>query len=46
MPAIILYPLIAGGVGFGAGLLTGTGATKLIQTAMIGGAIYYTVIKK
>lgn len=44
---LLLLPLLAGGVGFGAGFWTGSGATKLIKLAMVGGGCYmaYQAVK-
>jgi len=47
MPLIVLLPLLAGGVGFGAGFWSGSGATKVLKVAALGGGAYvaYRVIK-
>ncbi|UAB68819.1 hypothetical protein INR79_24335 [Vibrio sp. SCSIO 43132] len=48
MPLIVLLPLAAGGVGFGAGLWTGSGAGKLVKLGVMGGGAYlaYRVAKE
>ncbi|WP_017191183.1 hypothetical protein [Vibrio harveyi] len=47
MPLIVLLPLLAGGVGFGAGFWSGSGTTKILKAAALGGGAYvaYQVIK-
>ncbi|CAK3435169.1 conserved hypothetical protein [Vibrio crassostreae] len=47
MPLIVVLPLLAGGLGFGAGFWSGSGATKLLKIGAIGGGCYvaYQVIK-
>ncbi|MGF1716112.1 hypothetical protein L4D08_14645 [Photobacterium chitinilyticum] len=47
MPLIVVLPLLAGGLGFGAGFWSGSGATKLLKIGAIGGGCYvaYRVIK-
>lgn len=47
MPLFVFLPLLAGGVGFGAGFWTGSGTTKLLKVAALGGGCYvaYRVIK-
>ncbi|WP_435249523.1 hypothetical protein ACMAZD_22325 [Vibrio sp. nBUS_14] len=47
MPLIVVLPLIAGGLGFGAGFWSGSSATKLLKVAAVGGGCYvaYRVIK-
>lgn len=47
MPLIVLLPLMAGGVGFGAGFWSGSSATKLLKIGAVGGGCYvaYRLIK-
>ncbi|WP_170961608.1 hypothetical protein [Vibrio genomosp. F6] len=47
MPLIVVLPLLAGGLGFGAGFWSGSGVTKLLKISAIGGGCYvtYRVIK-
>ena len=47
MPLVFLLPVLAGGLGFGAGFMSGTGATKLLKLGALGGGCYmaYQVIK-
>ncbi|WP_181360047.1 hypothetical protein [Vibrio sp. 10N.286.48.B8] len=47
MPLIVVLPLLAGGLGFGAGFWSGSSATKLLKVAAVGGGCYmaYRVIK-
>jgi hypothetical protein len=47
MPLLFLLPVLAGGLGFGAGFWSGSGATKLIKLGAVGGGCYvaYKVIK-
>lgn len=47
MPLIVVLPLLAGGLGFGAGFWSGSSATKLLKLAAVGGGCYvaYRVIK-
>lgn len=47
MPLAVFIPLVAGGVGFGAGFWSGSGATKLLKVAAVSGGCYvaYRVIK-
>jgi len=47
MPLIVVLPMLAGGLGFGAGFWSGSGATKLLKIGAIGGGCYvaYRVIK-
>ncbi|MCC4238134.1 hypothetical protein LL266_16720 [Vibrio anguillarum] len=47
MPLIVVLPLLAGGLGFGAGFWSGSGATKLLKIGAVGGGCYvaYRVIK-
>ncbi|WP_171391169.1 hypothetical protein [Vibrio mediterranei] len=47
MPIAILIPLIAGGVGFGAGFWTGSTTTKVVKAAALAGGSYiaYKAIK-
>lgn len=47
MPLIVVLPLLAGGLGFGAGFWSGSSATKLLKVAAVGGGCYvaYQVIK-
>ncbi|QUM91220.1 hypothetical protein HWV03_21865 [Moritella sp. 36] len=47
MPLIFLLPVLAGGLGFGAGFWSGSGATKLLKLGALGGGCYmtYKVIK-
>ncbi|CCN48937.1 conserved hypothetical protein [Vibrio nigripulchritudo MADA3029] len=48
MPLLVLLPVVAGGVGFGAGVWTGSGAGKLVKWGVIGGGAYlaYRVAKE
>ncbi|MCY9828601.1 hypothetical protein [Vibrio chagasii] len=47
MPLIVVLPLLAGGLGFGAGFWSGSSATKLLKIGAVGGGCYmaYRVIK-
>ena len=47
MPLIFLLPVLAGGLGFGAGFWSGSSATKLLKLGAVGGGCYmtYKVIK-
>ncbi|MFT7682641.1 MAG: hypothetical protein ACI935_002118 [Moritella dasanensis] len=47
MPLVFLLPVLAGGLGFGAGFWSGSGATKLLKLGAVGGGCYmaYKVIK-
>ena len=47
MPLLLLLPVLAGGLGFGAGFWSGSGATKLLKLGAVGGGCYvaYQVIK-
>lgn len=40
MPLIVLIPLVTGGVGFGAGLFTGSAMTKTLKWGAVGGGCY------
>lgn len=48
MPLIVLLPLIAGGLGLGAGLWTGSQVTKVVKVGAFGGGCYvaYRLIKE
>ena len=37
---VMLVPIIAGGLGFGAGFWSGSGAGKFVKLAVIGGGCY------
>lgn len=47
MPLIFLLPVLAGGLGFGAGFWSGSSATKLLKLGAVGGGCYmaFQVIK-
>lgn len=47
MPLIVVLPLLAGGLGFGAGFWSGSSATKLLKIGAVGSGCYmaYRVIK-
>ncbi|ARC91218.1 hypothetical protein B6A42_02355 [Vibrio coralliilyticus] len=47
MPLAVFLPLAAGGVGFGAGFWSGSGATKLLKLGALagGGYLAYRAIK-
>ena len=47
MPLLFLLPVLAGGLGFGAGFWSGSSATKLLKLGAVGGGCYvaYKVIK-
>ncbi|CAM2985987.1 hypothetical protein [Vibrio neptunius] len=48
MPLAVLFPLLAGGVGFGAGFWSGSAATKLLKLSALAGGTYlvYHVVKE
>lgn len=48
MPLIVALPLLAGGLGFGAGFWSGSETTKVLKLAALGGGCYvaYRVIKE
>ncbi|KFI09396.1 hypothetical protein IX95_24410 [Vibrio sp. B183] len=39
MPLVVLVPLMAGGLGFGAGFWTGSSATKLLKLGVVAGGV-------
>lgn len=48
MPLVVFLPLLAGGVGFGAGFWSGSGATKLLKLGAVAGGTYlvYRMVKE
>lgn len=40
MPLIVILPILAGGLGFGAGVWTGSGAKKLLVGGALAGGVY------
>jgi|GEM_PF-1373187 len=40
MPVFLLYPLIAGGLGFGAGYFSNSAMSNTIKLAAVGGGAY------
>jgi hypothetical protein len=40
MPLLLLFPLLAGGVGFGAGYFTNSAMSNVIKFAAVGGGAY------
>jgi hypothetical protein len=40
MPLVLLYPLIAGGIGFGGGLWASSAISKVTTIAAVGGVGY------
>ncbi|WP_019274620.1 hypothetical protein [Vibrio coralliilyticus] len=48
MPLAVLVPLMAGGLGFGAGFWSGSAATKLLKLSAVAGGTYlvYHLVKE
>lgn len=44
MPVVLLYPLLAAGLGFGGGLWASSAVSKLTTLAVLGGAGYLLYI--
>ncbi|WP_202602045.1 hypothetical protein [Photobacterium halotolerans] len=42
MPLIVILPLLAGGMGYGAGIWTGSGVKKLLVAGAMAGGVYAT----